>query len=84
MRKLAMLIVLAQMQFAATAGTADAIRSNRSVTTHGQIVRFGIAPAEKASRTGRGRCFRRAASLISVRFTSVGSSNGDNSLRSAD
>lgn len=50
MRKLAMLIVLAQMLFAATTGVATADQSARSVTTHGLTVHFGIVPADKASR----------------------------------
>ncbi|MGU7812234.1 hypothetical protein [Burkholderia sp. AW49-1] len=50
MRKLAMLIVLAQMLFAATTGVAAADQSVRSVTTHGLTVHFGIVPADKASR----------------------------------
>ncbi|WP_179115004.1 hypothetical protein [Burkholderia cenocepacia] len=50
MRKLTMLIVLAQMLFAATTGVAAADSSSRSVTTHGLTVHFGIVPAEKAPR----------------------------------
>lgn len=50
MRKLAMLIVLAQMLFGATTSVAAADSSSRSVTTHGLTVHFGIVPAEKAPR----------------------------------
>ncbi|WP_155623620.1 MULTISPECIES: hypothetical protein [Burkholderia cepacia complex] len=50
MRKLAMLIVLAQMLFAATTCVAATDQSVRSVTKHGLTVHFGIVPADKASR----------------------------------
>ncbi|AKM44291.1 MULTISPECIES: hypothetical protein [Burkholderia] len=50
MRKLAMLIVLAQMLFAATTGVAAADSSSRSVTAHGLTVHFGVVPADKATR----------------------------------
>lgn len=50
MRKLTILIVLAQMLFAATTDVAAADSTSRSVTTHGLTVHFGIVPAEKATR----------------------------------
>ncbi|HDR9510447.1 hypothetical protein C5615_29760 [Burkholderia cepacia] len=48
MRKLAVLIVLAQLLFAATTGMVVADQLSRSVTTHGLTVHFGIVSADKA------------------------------------